>query len=114
MRNVLIDYAKKAKAAKRGRDFERVSIESKPVADTTALDLDELIAVANAMDKLQDVDDVAHRVAMLRHYLGMSEKEVAQELELGERTVRRRWQYGRAFLHRELRQGGGSQAAAPG
>ncbi len=114
MRNVLIDYAKRVNAAKRGRDFDKVSIESNPVADTSALNLDEMLTVASAMDKLQAVDEVAHRVALLRHYLGMTSKEVAQELDLAERTVRRRWQYGRAFLHKELKQGGGSRSAAAG
>ena len=114
MRNILIDYAKKTNAAKRGRAFEHLSVDSHPVADTRSLDLEELLAVADAMDKLQEVDESAHRVTLMRHYLGMTEEEAARELGLGSRTIRRRWQFGRAFLHKELRRSRESPATAPG
>ncbi|MEZ5362978.1 MAG: ECF-type sigma factor [Bryobacterales bacterium] len=111
MRNVLIDHARRAKTPKRGGRVEKISVESIPVADTSAPNLDEMLMISDAMEKLEAVDETAHRVALLRHYLGMTDREVAEELEMGERTVRRRWQYGRAFLHKELRQTSGSSAA---
>lgn len=98
MNHVLIDYARKHGARKGPGRFEKEPIDSRALVDVQALDLDRLLDMARAMEELEAVDPRACQVARLRHYLGMTFNETAEELGLAERTARRDWAFARAFL----------------
>lgn len=96
MRRVLVDHARKVRAARRGGEAVRVSL--------TLLDLpqdgdpDLVLALDDALGVLQDEDPRAAEVARLRWFAGLSVAETALALEVSERTVMREWTFARARL----------------
>ena len=100
MREVLIDYARTKKRAKRGGDQNKVSIESLTVAaGTTSYDL---VALDQALTRLAEKDEHLARVVELRFFSGLSVDETAEVLAVSDSTVKRDWQMAKAWLHREL------------
>ncbi|MGD8494589.1 MAG: ECF-type sigma factor [Gemmatimonadales bacterium] len=98
MRQVLIDHARRAAAEKRGGDRRRTTLGD-PGFD---VDLDELLALDAALDRLERVDPRLRRVVELRFFGGFSVEEAAEALELTPRTIHRDWAKARAWLHTEL------------
>ena len=100
MRQVLIDYARKRNAEKRGGDWNRTSLDNKglpfdaPVADLLALD--------QALERLSAVDERLRRIVEYRFFRGLTEKETAELLGVTVRTVQREWVKARAWLYKEL------------
>lgn len=103
MRQVLIDHARRAAAEKRGGDRRRTTLGD-PGFD---VDLDEVLALDAALDRLERVDPRLRRVVELRFFGGFSVEETAEALELTPRTVHRDWAKARAWLHTELSAGSG-------
>jgi RNA polymerase sigma factor (TIGR02999 family) len=97
MRQVLVDYARRRKAAKRGGGviYATLGDAAEPV-DASA---DDLLALSDALDQL---DPRQRQVIECRFFGGMEEKEIAEALGVSERTVRRDWVKARAWLHRAL------------
>ncbi len=54
------------------------------------------------LSRLEEHDPDVFKVIELRVFAGLTVPETAKTLDLGERTVKRRWQFGRAWLHAEL------------
>ena len=102
MRRVLVDHARKAKSQKRGGDLMRVTLGADLELE---LDPDQLLDVSNALDRLEAEDPRAAEVTRLRFFSGLAVEEIAQALELSERTVHREWTFARARLA-ELLKGG--------
>ena len=103
MRQVLIDYARKRNAKKRGGDWDRTSLDNKglgfdaPLADLLALD--------QALDRLSGIDERLRRIVEYRFFCGLTEKETAELLGVTVRTVQRDWMKARAWLYKELYSG---------
>jgi RNA polymerase sigma factor (TIGR02999 family) len=95
MRRILIDHARRRRAAK--RDVDRVSI-----AEATAgLDVD-LLDVDRALNRMA-VDYPRHaQIVELRFFGGLHTPEIAQTLGVSTRTVERDWQFARAWLQHEV------------
>ena len=93
MRQVLIDRRRERRAVKRGGDWARTTLGDGPAA----LDLpaDDALALADALDRL---DPRQRQVVECRLFAGMEEAEIAEVLGVSERTVRRDWVKGRAWL----------------
>jgi RNA polymerase sigma factor (TIGR02999 family) len=101
MRRVLIDYARRHQAAKRGGAPQRVSLtDAMPIADERS---DTLLALDEALRELSAVDARLVLVVEYRFFGGLTEEETAQVLGVNVRTVRRDWTKARGWLHRELR-----------
>ena len=101
MRRLLIDRAREHQALKRGGALRPVEFdEAMAVAADTASD--ELLALDEALARLEQVDARLARVVELRYFGGLSEVETGQVLGCGERTVRRDWLKAKAFLHTQL------------
>jgi RNA polymerase sigma factor (TIGR02999 family) len=103
MRQIVIDHARKRKAEKRGGsrrqlDFERVSV---PVHDAS----EQLVALDEALSKLEQESPRAAQVVELTYFGGLSVEEAADVFGASPRTVKRLRQFGRAFLHDELASG---------
>lgn len=101
MRQLLTDYARKRSAEKRGGRLERVMLESGLAAGDEADGID-LIALDDALSKLQQLDARQAQVVQLRFLAGLTIDEVAEILGIAARTVRLDWQMARNWLRREL------------
>jgi RNA polymerase sigma factor (TIGR02999 family) len=101
MRGLIIDYARRHQAQKRGGLFEITSI-STDVAGPSA-DPDELTRVSGALDQLETADARLARVVDLKFFGGFSFVEIAAMMEVSERTVQRDWEKARIYLHQVLR-----------
>jgi RNA polymerase sigma factor (TIGR02999 family) len=99
MRQILVDYARRHKAAKRGGSVCKVSLEDALVARQTDVDV---IALDDALQALARIDERQSRVVELRFFAGLSLEEISDALEVGPATVQRDWTAARAWLHREM------------
>lgn len=113
MRHVLIDYARRRQAAKRGGGEVRVPLDDNMMGTET--ELLELLAVNLALDQLASRDARMVQIVECRYFGGMPESEIAEALGVSTRTVERTWQKARAYLHTVLSPSGspGDGSAAP-
>lgn len=100
MRRILIDYARRRGARKRGGDAQRVPWDE--VADLSEERLAEGLAIHEALEKLETLDPRKARIVELRFFAGLGIDQVAEVLDLSVRTVKREWQFIRAWLYREI------------
>ena len=100
MRQIIIDYARQRSALKRGGDLARVTFEESEIA--VSQDVDQLIALDDALTRLGKLDRRLVRIVECRFYAGMTEKETADALEVSKSTVQRDWIRARAWLRRAL------------
>jgi RNA polymerase sigma factor (TIGR02999 family) len=100
MRRILVDHARSRDAGKRGGDLQRVDFEEPAVVGEN--DLDQLIAIDRALTTLASWDPRQSRIVELRFFAGLSEDEIAEQLRVSTRTVKREWRLARAWLRAEL------------
>lgn len=100
MRNVLVDYAVKQKAQKRGGNWDRVTLHDGDAK--TEVDLSDVVAVHHALERLAEVDKRQVRVVECRFFGGLTMQETAEALDISPATVGRDWKMARAWLNREL------------
>ena|GEM_PF-337189 len=100
MRNILVDYAVKQKAQKRGGKQRAVALEEKDAV--AEVDLSNVLSVHHALERLQEIDERQVRVVECRFFGGLSIEETAKTLGISEPTVSRDWNMARAWLNREL------------
>lgn len=100
MRGLIIDHVRNRQAQKRGGQFELTSLASDPVERSA--DACELTQISEALDKLAEVDSELAELVDMKFFCGFSFGEIAAMRQLSERTVKRKWQKARAYLHREL------------
>jgi len=104
MRRILIDHARSCSRMKRGGGRARVelddALEDARFADWP--DPDELLAVDEAMRRLEEQDPRAADVVRLRYFAGLSVDETASALDVSVRTVMREWAYAKAWLRDAL------------
>jgi RNA polymerase sigma factor (TIGR02999 family) len=100
MRRVLIDYAVRRKALKRGGGAVAVQLDD--VAAVTERDLDVLLELDEALQRLQEIDERTARVVECRFFAGMTVEETAAALDVSPSSVKREWAVARAWLNREL------------
>lgn len=99
MRHILINYAERRRAAKRGGSVPTESLEHNPVADDDTAE--ELIALDQALNNLEELGPRQARVVECRFFAGLPVAETAETLAISEATVKRDWVLARAFLKRE-------------
>ncbi len=100
LRRILIDYARAARASKRGGEQVRVTFADGP--RWMVSDNDDLLAVDQALTRLEEVDPRAARVVELRFFGGLQDKEAAQALNVSVATLKRDWAFARAWLSTQL------------
>lgn len=100
MRRILVGYARRVKAGKRGGDWQRLDFDAVeiPVEERA----DALVALDAAMERLAGLNPRLSRVVECRFFGGMTEAEVATALGVTERTVRRDWIKAKGWLVGEL------------
>ena len=101
MRQIVVDYARRRSAVKRGRGEEHLSLDERRIAAANE-GAEEILALEQALKKLADRNERLARLVELRYFGGLTLEETADALELSLRTVHREWRKARAFLFREL------------
>lgn len=99
MRHILVDHARGRRAAKRGGGVKPSPLDSVAAAMEDSVDL---LALDDALNKLQRLDPRGASVVELRYFAGLTMAEVALALEVSKATVERDWAAARAWLRREL------------
>jgi RNA polymerase sigma factor (TIGR02999 family) len=106
MRRVLVDYARRHRAARRGGGREgaaRTPVSLDDVNIPVAERADVIVALDEALDRLARMDARLAQVVECRFFGGLTEAETAAALAVSQRTVAREWAAARAWLHQELR-----------
>jgi RNA polymerase sigma factor (TIGR02999 family) len=101
MRGLIIDHARSRHAQKRGGRFEITSIGTD--AGENAADDRELTQISEALDELAKMDRSLAEVVDLKFFCGFSFAEIAAMRGVSERTVQRKWDKARIYLHHSIR-----------
>lgn len=100
MRRILIDRVRKKRAVRHGGDQQRVDVADidlpAPASD------DQVLAINEALDKFANEHPEEARLVKLRYFVGMTNDEAAQALDISPRTARNYWTHARAWLYREI------------
>ena len=102
MRSVIVDFARKRQAERRGGQAEHLPLDTQLAEDLRASD-EDLIRIDEALQALQAVDERLVQVVEMRFFVGMTEAEVADALGIADRTVRRDWEKAKLLLTATLR-----------
>jgi RNA polymerase sigma factor (TIGR02999 family) len=102
IRRILVDYARKTNAGKRGAGLAPVSLEVAPDIAATGPEVD-LTVLNDCLQRLENLDPQQGRVVELRYFGGLSIEETAEALHISSATVKREWTMAKAWLARELR-----------
>lgn len=110
MRHILVNYAERQRAAKRGGGSTHVPLSEtahaiggpNPVPAETAA---EVLALHDALERLEEMSERQCRVVECRFFAGLPISETATALGVSSATVKRDWAAASAWLHRELRPG---------
>lgn len=100
MRRVLMNHAEARRTAKRGGDRGRVTMsDAVELFEERAIDL---IALDEALDRMDQVDPQKRHIVELRFFSGLSIPEIARIQGVSDRTVERSWSFARAWLRKEI------------
>ena len=100
MRRILIEHARAKRGPKRGGGLKKLPLDVVDLASDD--DPDQILALDEAISRLEEKDPDSARVVRLRFYAGLSVEETASALGVSARTVKREWAFARAFLVREM------------
>jgi RNA polymerase sigma-70 factor, ECF subfamily len=107
MRRLLVDYARAHRAGKRAGAHPNLSLNEELVLAPERTE--KVLALDEALERLAAWDARQSRIVELRFFGGLSEKETAEALGLGVRTVTREWNMAKAWLYGELQPKGGRE-----
>jgi len=102
MRSIIVDTVRERQARRRGGDLQEITLdtlaaENMPAGEKHILDVHE------ALLALEEADERLARVVEMRYFGGYAEAEIAEALDVTERTVRRDWEKARLLLTHYLR-----------
>jgi RNA polymerase sigma factor (TIGR02999 family) len=100
MREVLVDYARRHRAARHGGGATFVALDAAmAAAPSPSLDL---LALDMALDRLASLDERQSKLVELRVFAGLTIDEAAEAMGISPATVSREWKHAEAWLHREM------------
>jgi len=100
MRNILVDAARARGAHKRGGEAVKVDVDDVPLLSPEPGPF--ILALDDALTAFSQIAPRQAKVVELRYFGGMSEEETAEVMRSSRRTVRRDWQFAKAWLKQEL------------
>jgi RNA polymerase sigma factor (TIGR02999 family) len=100
IRHLLVDYARARNAQKRVDGKVRISLHD--VHATAAARGEDLVALDEALSRLEQIDPRASRVVELRFFTGLDERETAEALNVSRATLKRDWSFAKAWLYDQL------------
>jgi RNA polymerase sigma factor (TIGR02999 family) len=100
MRRIVVETARRKKRARHGGGRHRVEVE---LADLpTRLPAEDLLALDEALARLEQLDPVKARLVTLRYFAGMTIEQAAAALSISRVTAHRYWTFARAWLHQRI------------
>jgi RNA polymerase sigma-70 factor, ECF subfamily len=107
MRRVLVDYARRHRAAKRGGGLDAETLDPDLLSGEEAVSLsgeraEQMVALDEALERLARVSERASRIVEMRFFGGMTVEETADALDIAPSTVKLDWQKAKAWLYQEL------------
>ena len=103
MRRILVERARHKNRIKHGGGEAPISLDNQAIVRPDEQhDPTDLIAIDEALQKLEKIDPRKGRVVTLRYFAGLSVEETAAAMDLSPATVKNEWAFARAWLHREL------------
>ena len=100
MRRILVEQARRKNRGKHGGGRQRVELDSQ--VELTDESDEDLVALDEALQRLEQEDPSAAAVVKLRYFAGLTTEEAAQALDISVRTANRHWAYARAWLYQQL------------
>jgi RNA polymerase sigma factor (TIGR02999 family) len=100
MRFILVDYARQHVRAKRGGGAQQITLDDAMIVSQERSD--QLLALDEALQKLEQLDERKSRIAVMRFFAGLTIEETAEALAISVETVMRDWRLARAWLRHEL------------
>jgi RNA polymerase sigma factor (TIGR02999 family) len=100
MRQILINRAHRKQAEKHGAGRRRQELIDAVLASEPPPE--RLLALDEALKRLEEIDPRKAKVVMLRYFAGLNIECTAKSLNLSPATVKRDWQFARTWLHREM------------
>lgn len=100
MRRILVNHAKRRNRSKRGGKLLKLSFEEDLVVSPEPSA--DLVAIDEALTRLAAVDSQKARIVELRYFAGLTIAEVSEVLEISQATVKRHWDFAKAWLLREV------------
>ena len=104
MRRILVEHARRKARLKHGGGQERLNIEDLELADSAPDE--KILLVDEALEQLERSNPERARVVGMKFFGGMTNKEVADTLGIGERSVDRHWVCAKAWLFQQLQDAG--------
>lgn len=111
MRQILVDYARSHRAAKRGAECRVEMEEDLELPQQRGADV---IALDDALNQLSQIDPQQSRIVELRFFGGLTTEEISEVLGISVATIGRDWNMAKAWLSRELRRGSDGKSASVG
>jgi len=102
MRQILVNYARRAKAARRGGGATPVSLEEGIVMQEGAAE--EILALNESLDRLAERNSRQAKIVELRFFVGLTTEETATALGISPATVKRDWALASAWLKKEIQE----------
>lgn len=103
IRRILLDHAKAHRAQKRGGAAKKGVLSVTSLVDlTSSQKSEEILALEEAICRLEAENAEAAKIVRLRFYAGLTVDQTAAAMDLPPRTVDRRWSFARAWLHQQL------------
>ena len=100
MRHILVDHARSRGRDKRGGGAVRITFTD--AAIVTEGEAEQVLDLHDALERLTSLDRRASQVVELKYFGGMNYDEIADVLSISAITVRRDWEFAKAWLHKEL------------
>ena len=104
MRQILVDYARKRRSRKRGGDVRQLSLDEEMIVSEERAA--NVVALDDALKSLAEIDPRKSQIVELRFFGGLSIEETAEVLAVSPGTVMRDWTLAKAWLRREMSDGG--------
>jgi len=106
MRRILIENARRKKGLKHGGGRQRIELDLAAQIDDGISRIDELLALDQAMQKLEAKDKIKAELVKLRFFAGLTIEQAAEVLGISHATAERYWDYARSWLRVEISTGG--------
>jgi RNA polymerase sigma factor (TIGR02999 family) len=102
MRRILIENARRKRSLKWGRNIEKVDIEDLDLFKKSNINVDDLLALDEALTKLADADPIVFDLIKLHCYVGLPLVAVSKILGISSRTAERYWAFAKTWLFKEI------------
>jgi len=100
MRRLLVDYARRHNAEKRGADFQKLTLDEN--IEYAVERSDEIVALDRALEALAAIDEQKARIVELRYFGGLTVEETAEVMGVTPITIKRHWRMAKAWLYGQM------------